>query len=618
MPGPRKTRTCGPSLEVQVRLEPVQAPLAAEARLAVAAEGRGRVEAVVRVRPDDAGAQPLRHGEDAGALLRPDAGREAVGRVVRLLDGLVGRAEGQHGQDGPEDLLLGDAVALGHVREDGGREPPALLRQAAGRLVDLGALLLPARDELLDLLELLGRVDRADVGVLVERVADAERAHAPLELADDGLVDRLLHEEARPGAAHVPLVEVDAVDDPLDRLVERRVVEDDVRGLAAELEGELLARSGDGPLDLLAHLGRAGEGDLVHVGVLDDLGAGAPVAGDDVDDARGQPGLAEDVAEEERAERRRLGRLEDDSVAGRERGRDLPREHEEGEVPGDDLAGDPDRPRAAVGEGVLELVRPAGVVEEVGRRERDIDVARLADGLAAVERLEHGELARAFLEDARDAEQVLRPLARSESGPAVLEGVARGLHGEVDVLRAGVRDLGERLLRRRVHARLELVRARLDELAADEEPVALLEAYELARLGRARVLEGGGDRRAVPALGDVGHGCLARSTTETSMVQRRERASLQGNDRREASRAVSRGALACRARLDENGAFGRGGLVQCVRSGSSFSSCSPRWPSRRPHRRSRTATSRRRSSSSTASTRSAPARRRTAMRRGTT
>src|SRR5687768_15477955 len=80
-------------VEVQVRLEPVEAALAAEARLLVAAERRRRVEAVERVRPDDARAQSLRHPEDARALLRPDARREAVGRVVGLLDRLLRRAE---------------------------------------------------------------------------------------------------------------------------------------------------------------------------------------------------------------------------------------------------------------------------------------------------------------------------------------------------------------------------------------------------------------------------------------------------------------------------------------------------------------------------------------------
>src|SRR4029077_13693381 len=98
-----------------------------------------------------------------------------------------------------------------------------------------------------------------------------------LELGDERLVDRLLHEEARAGAADVSLVEVDAVDDPLYRLVERGVVEDDVRGLPAEFERQLLAGARQLPLDLLPHLGRARERDLVDVFALDDRGAGAAV-----------------------------------------------------------------------------------------------------------------------------------------------------------------------------------------------------------------------------------------------------------------------------------------------------------------------------------------------------
>ena len=74
-------------------------------------------------------------------------------------------------------------------------------------------------------------------------------------------------------------------------------------------------------------------------------------------------------------------------------------------------AGHAERARRGAEARVLELVGPAGVVEEVRRRERDVDVARLADRLAVVERLEHRELARALLDRARDAEQVLGALA---------------------------------------------------------------------------------------------------------------------------------------------------------------------------------------------------------------
>src|SRR5438034_8529009 len=169
-------------LELQIRPQTVPSALAAEARLLVAAERRRRVEPVVRVRPDHAGAQAFGHPENARALLGPDARAETVRRVVRLLDRLIRRAERQDREHRPEDLLLRDPVALRDVREDRRHEPVALLGQAARRLVDLRALLLAGRDELADPLELHRRVDRADVRVLVERVADPQRRHPPLQL----------------------------------------------------------------------------------------------------------------------------------------------------------------------------------------------------------------------------------------------------------------------------------------------------------------------------------------------------------------------------------------------------------------------------------------------------
>ena len=146
-----------------------------------------------------------------------------------------------------------------------------------------------------------------------------------------------------PGAADVALVEEDAVDDALDGLVERGVVEDDVGRLAAELERDPLVGAGDGPRDRLADLGRAGERDLVDVGVPDQRLAGPAGAGDDVDDARRQVGLLADLREQQRGQRRGLGRLEHHGVAAGERGRDLPGQHQQREVPRDDLAGHAER-----------------------------------------------------------------------------------------------------------------------------------------------------------------------------------------------------------------------------------------------------------------------------------
>ena len=88
--------------------------------------------------------------------------------------------------------------------------------------------------------------------------------------------------------------------------------------------------------------------------------------------------------------------------------------------------------------------------------------------------------------------------------------VARGADGEIDVLGACIRNLGERLFVARRNARRVLGRARLDPLAADEEPVAVLEADDLPRLRRLRVLERGGNRRAVLFFLDLGHQSMVK------------------------------------------------------------------------------------------------------------
>ena len=71
--------------------------------------------------------------------------------------------------------------------------------------------------------------------------------------------------------------------------------------------------------------------------------------------------------------------------------------------------------------GVVELVGPARVVEEVRGRQRDVDVAALLDRLAVVDALEDGELAGALLQEAGDAEQVLAAVGAGHPAPEPLK-----------------------------------------------------------------------------------------------------------------------------------------------------------------------------------------------------
>ena len=244
--------------------------------------------------------------------------------------------------------------------------------------------------------------------------------------------------------------------------------------------------------------------------------AGRARAGDDVDDAVGQAGLGEDFREAQRGEAGGLGGLEDDGVAAREGRGDFPRGHEEGEVPRDDLPGDAERARRLAGEGILQLVGPAGVVEEVRGNQRQVEVAGFLDGLAAVEGFEDGELAGFLLDDARDAVEVFAALAGGELGPDAVVGGTGGLHGAVHVHVVGEGDLRELLLGGGVEGGEVFARVRRDELAPDEELVTRRDGdvFEVLRCGRVvplraeveeAVLRGDGLGRA----GNNGGGTLA-------------------------------------------------------------------------------------------------------------
>ena len=286
----------------------------------------------------------------------------------------------------------------------------------------------------------------------------------------------------------MPLVEEDAVDDSLDGLIESSVVEDDVGGFATQLEGEPLAGPRHRALNLLAHLRRPREGDLVDARGLDEEAPGLAGARDDVDHAGGQIRLATDVREGECRERGRLCGLEHDGVAARQCGGDLPREHEQGEVPRDDLASDPVGLLAVAGVG--ELVRPARVVEEVRGDQRDVDVAGLANRLAVVEGLEHGEFAGALLDDARDAVEVLRALATGHLGPRVLVRRTRRLDRALDICGTSVGDLAQDLFGRGVDGLEGGAVDGLDEIPVDEEPVVGGDVHHGPGFGCGGVVEG--------------------------------------------------------------------------------------------------------------------------------
>ena len=211
--------------------------------------------------------------------------------------------------------------------------------------------------------------------------------------------------------------------------VEVGVGEDDVRALAAQLEGEPLERLGAHFHEAIPDLCRAGERDLVHAGVLrQSVARGLAEAGDDVDHPGRVTGLDCQLAQAQRGQGGRIGRLEHDRTASGQRRAPLPGDHEQREVPGDDLPSDADRLSLGVAEVVaadgddlaLDLVGPAGVIAEAVDHERQVDVAALGDWLAVVKGLELGQLVDVLLDQVGEPVHQAAAIAGIHLAPGAL------------------------------------------------------------------------------------------------------------------------------------------------------------------------------------------------------
>src|SRR4029078_1849499 len=156
-----------------VDAEPTE--FATDPALLVAAERQLRVALEEGIDPDGARPDGSAHSAHRGAVTGPDTSRKAKQRGVRDPNRLLGRVEGQDGQDRPEDLLPGDPHRRLDAREDRGvDESPAIGGASVAAEEEVGALGLAHADELHDLVELLFAGNRADLGCGVKRIADGD------------------------------------------------------------------------------------------------------------------------------------------------------------------------------------------------------------------------------------------------------------------------------------------------------------------------------------------------------------------------------------------------------------------------------------------------------------
>lgn len=383
------------------------------------------VEHVVAVDPDGTSVKRVAHTDGRVEVVGVDGRGQTVRAVVAEGNDLLLVLELGQGGDGTEDLLTHDLHVGLDVLENGGLDEVALVTVALTTCQDGGTLILADLDVFHDAVELQLADLRTLEGLLVEGVADVVGIGTGLEGLDELVVYALLDVDTGTGAAGLAVVVVDTKVDPVDGLLDVGVVEDDVGGLATKLQGNLLQVGGGGSLhDLSADNGGAGEGNLVNVHVGGD-GSTSNLAEtrDQVEDTGRETSLLDVLSEDEGRERSLLGSLHDDGVTSGQGRANLPGNHHQGEVPGDDLAANTNlqvetrvsttsqsrRPSSRGFEetyrlvaGVVEhvgvhvdglannLVGPAGIVPDAANDGGDITTSK-GDGLSVVERLNSSE-----------------------------------------------------------------------------------------------------------------------------------------------------------------------------------------------------------------------------------
>jgi hypothetical protein len=314
----------------------------ANAGLLVATEGHLLVEHVVLVDPDGTRLERVGHADGGVEVGGVHTRGETVGGVVADGDDLLLGLELGDGADGAEDLLLHDLHVLSDVGEDRGLDEVTLLAVAATTGLDLGTSLLALLNVTHDTVVLELRDLRSLEDTLREWVTDLVGGSTSTESLDELVVDAGLNVDTRTGAAALTVVQEDTEVDPGDGVLNVGVVEDNVGGLASELEGNLLqVGAGSSLHDGSADKGGTSKRNLVDVHVRGDGSTGVLAeTRDDVDDSGRETSLLAESCSVKTRERGLFGRLQDDSVTGSNGRADLPRPHEDGEVPWDNLTAD--------------------------------------------------------------------------------------------------------------------------------------------------------------------------------------------------------------------------------------------------------------------------------------
>ena len=476
-------------------MDRLHAALAADAGMLHAAERHHVADGAIGVDPDRPGLERGGHAQRPVHVLGPDAGRQAVDRVVGQPHRFLLGVEADDRQHGAEHFLPGDPHVGAYVDEDGGLDELSARHVAGGAAAQDAARAFGLGDlhVVQDLPVLRRRRDRADVGVRQHRIALACRAAQLGDALAEFLADRVLHQEARARDAGLAGGGEDAGDGARRGGAQVAILEDDVRGLAAQFERHAFQCPCGLRVDLRAGAVGTGEGDLGDAGVIYERGTRfLAVAGDDVEHAVREAGLLGEGGEFERGRRGELRRLHHHRAARGEGRGAFPGDEQQGRIPRGERRHDTDRLVPREGEMVGLVDRHDGALNLVGETAEVappfgivVDLSQhLGEQLAVVAHLDFGQSLRVGRDQIGELHHQLAPAGRRHGGPRSFpQRERRDRHGAVHVAGAALGNPRPDFSTIGVHAVDPFSTDRVDVFAGDEMLVGLQTILLGARQG---------------------------------------------------------------------------------------------------------------------------------------
>ena len=134
------------------------------------------------------------------------------------------------------------------------------------------------------------------------------------------------------------------------------------------------------------------------------------IAGNNVDNTSRKISLLADFGEKKSSQRSCFSWLQYNGITGSKRRGNFPSQHQEWEVPRNDLSYNAMRFGIGAEASKFQFICPTCVIEEMSGRKRNIHIAGLTNWLAIIHRLNDCELACAFLDQPCNSKEVLSAL----------------------------------------------------------------------------------------------------------------------------------------------------------------------------------------------------------------